>query len=158
WLAVPATTFVSFEDTSARAGVDVVLRNGATPEKHQIETMAGGIAVLDYDGDGLLDIFVPNGARQPGLDKPDPGWWNRMYRNRGDGTFEDVTVKAGLGGQGFCIGVAVADYDNDGHPDLFIAGVRRNFLYHNRGDGTFEDVTAKAGVRHEAWSVSAGWF
>jgi hypothetical protein len=156
----PATTppAVSFEDVSARAGVDGILRNGATPEKHQIETMAGGVALFDYDGDGLVDIFVTNGARQPGLDKPDASWWNRLYRNRGDGTFEDVTAKAGLGGVGFSMGAAAADYDNDGHPDLFVAGVRRNFLYHNRGDGTFEDVTAKAGLHGEPWSVSAGWF
>ncbi|MBZ5622934.1 MAG: CRTAC1 family protein [Acidobacteriia bacterium] len=120
--------------------------------------MAGGVAVFDYDGDGLLDIFVTNGALQPGLTKPDPSWWNRLYRNRGDGTFEDVTVRAGLGGEGFSMGAAAADYDNDGHPDLFVAGVKRNFLYHNRGDGTFEEVTAKAGLHNEPWSVSAGWF
>ncbi len=149
---------VAFEDVTARAGLDAVLRNAATPEKHQIETMPGGIAVFDYDGDGLLDIFVTNGARQPDLAKPDPSWWNRLYRNRGNGAFEDVTARAGLQGEGFSMGVAVGDYDNDGHPDMFVAGVRRNILYHNRGDGTFEDVTAKAGLHNEPWSVSAGWF
>jgi hypothetical protein len=154
----PATAPVSFADGSARAGLDVVLNNGATPAKHQIETMVGGVAALDYDGDGLLDVFFTNGATQPGLQKPEAGWWNRLYRNRGNGTFEDVTAKAGLGGEGFCIGAAAADYDNDGHPDLFVAGVKRNFLYRNRGDGTFEDVTAKAGIHGEPWSVAAGWF
>jgi hypothetical protein len=156
----PDTTLapVAFEDISARAGIDAVLYNGATPEKHQIETMPGGIAALDFDGDGLVDIFVTNGARQPQLDKPDAAWWNRLYRNRGDGRFEDVTESAGLAGAGFGMGAAAADYDNDGHPDLFVAGVRRNFLYRNRGDGTFEDVTRKAGIHDEPWSVAAGWF
>jgi hypothetical protein len=153
-----ALSSLAFEDISARAGVDAVLHNGATPEKHQIETMPGGIAAFDFDGDGLVDIFVTNGARQPQLDKPDAAWWNRLYRNRGGGRFEDVTEKAGLAGTGFSMGVAAADYDNDGHPDLFVAGVHRNFLYRNRGDGTFEDVTAKAGIHAEPWSVAAGWF
>jgi hypothetical protein len=120
--------------------------------------MAGGVAAFDYDGDGLLDLFFTNGAAQPDLTKPDPAWWNRLYRNRGDGVFEDVTAKAGLRGEGFSMGAAAADYDNDGHPDLFVAGVKRNFLYRNRGDGTFEDVTAKAGIHGEPWSVGAGWF
>jgi hypothetical protein len=138
---------IVFEDVSARAGIDAILDHSPTPQKHQIETMPGGIAVLDYDGDGLLDIFVTNGAAR-----------NRLYRNKGDGTFEDVTEKAHLAGSGFSMGAAAADYDNDGHPDLFVAGVKRNFLYRNRGDGTFEDVTAKAGVHGEPWSVGGGWF
>src|SRR5438445_717888 len=92
----PATAPVSFADASARAGLDVVLNNGATPAKHQIETMAGGVAAFDYDGDGLLDLYFTNGAVQPALLKPDAAWWNRLYRNRGGGVFEDVTVKAGL--------------------------------------------------------------
>lgn len=157
-VSAPATEPVTFEDATARAGLNFTLRNSATPEKHQIETMAGGVAVLDYDGDGFLDIFFTNGARQPGLKKTDPSWWNRLYRNRGDGTFEDVTEKAGLRGEGYSMAAAVADYDNDGHPDLFVGGVRRNLLYHNRGDGTFEEVTAKAGIHHEIWSAGAGWF
>src|ERR1035437_7235808 len=99
--------------------------------------MAGGVALFDFDGDGLLDVFFTNGAPQPSLDKSEPGWWNRLYRNRGNGTFEDVTAKAGVRGQGYSMGAAAADYDNDGHADLFVAGVGRNILYHNRGDGTF---------------------
>jgi hypothetical protein len=149
---------VSFDDISARTGIDAVLRNAATPEKHQIETMAGGVAAFDYDGDGLIDVFLTNGASQPGLTKPDASWWNRLYRNRGKGVFEDVTTAAGLRGEGFSMGAAAADYDNDGHADLFVAGVRRNVLYRNRGDGTFEDVTSKAGIHAEPWSVAAGWF
>ena len=153
--AAPST---SFEDASARSGLDMVLRNSATPAKHQIETMLGGVAALDYDGDGLLDLYFTNGAAQPSLLKSDPSYWNRLYRNRGNGVFEDVTAKAGVRGEGYSMGVAAADFDNDGHPDLFVAGVRRNTLYRNRGDGTFEDVTAKAGIHGENWSVAAGWF
>ena len=156
----PATAPLTarFEDASARSGLDMVLHNGATPAKHQIETMLKGVAALDYDGDGLLDLFFTNGARQPGLVKPDAGWWNRLYRNRGGGVFEDVTAKAGLRGQGYSMGAAAADYDNDGYPDLFVAGVNHNALYRNRGDGTFEEVTGKAGIHDEPWSVAAGWF
>jgi hypothetical protein len=154
---------VTFEDIAARSGVKFVLRNSATPERHQIETMVGGVAVVDFNNDGRPDIFFVNGARQPALDKPDPSWFNRLYRNNGDGTFTDVTTAAGVEGAGFGIGVAVADYDNDGWEDLFIAGVDRNILYRNRGDGTFEDVTARAGLNpapgaRKPWSVSAGWF
>ena len=154
----PDSAAVSFDDISTRSGLDAILRNSATPEKHQIETMAGGVAAFDFDGDGLVDIFLTNGARQPDLTKPDASWWNRLYRNRGDGHFEDVTAKSGLRGEGFSMGAAAGDFDNDGHPDLFVAGVRRNILYRNRGDGTFEDVTAKAGIHGEPWSVAAGWF
>jgi hypothetical protein len=149
---------ITFEDVTARSGIEFVLQNSATPEKHQIETMVGGVALFDYDGDGLLDIFFTNGARQPALMKDDPRFWNRLYRNKGNGAFEDVTAKAGVRGEGYSMAAAVGDYDNDGHPDLFVAGVGRNILYRNRGDGTFEDVTAKAGIRNEPWSIGAGWF
>ncbi len=157
-VAAPAPDPVSFENITERSGIDFLLRNGATPEKHQIETMAGGVALFDYDGDGLLDVFFTNGAPQPSLAKDDPRWWNRLYRNRGNGVFQDVTAKAGVRGEGFSMGAAVADFDNDGRPDLFVAGVGRNILYRNRGDGTFEDVTGKAGIHAEPWSVGAGWF
>jgi hypothetical protein len=154
---------IVFEDIALRAGIDFVLRNSATPERHQIEPMVGGVAVFDYNNDGHPDLYFVNGARQPALDKPDPSWFNRLYRNNGDGTFTDVTLAAGVAGAGFATGVAVADYDNDGWEDLFIAGVDRNILYRNRGDGTFEDVTARAGLypasgERKPWSVSAGWF
>ena len=148
-------------DEAISRGLRFVLRNGATPLKHQVETMAGGVAVLDYDQDGYPDIFFTNGASLPALTKSDPGDWNRLYHNRGDGTFEDVTARAGLAGIGYAIAAAVGDYDNDGYPDLFIAGVDRNFLYHNRGDGTFEDVTAAAGLAQPdgpRWAVGGGWF
>ena len=125
--------------------------------------MAGGVAVFDYDHDGNLDIFFTNGADIADLKKTSPKYSNRLFRNNGDGTFTDVTEKAGLAGTGYDIGVAVGDYDNDGHEDLFVAGVHRNTLYHNNGDGTFTDVTEKAGLAKPdkeygpLWSTGAAW-
>ena len=137
----------------------MVVRNSAAGEKHLIETMLTGAAVLDYDGDGWPDIFISNGAAIPTLRKTDASFYNRLFRNNRDGTFTDVTERAGLAGSGYCMGVAAADYDNDGHVDLFVTGVRGNALYHNRGDGTFENVTGRAGVGGNGkWSVAAGWF
>ena len=133
------------------------LLNGATAEKHQIETMAGGVAVIDFDGDGLPDLFFTNGAPQPSLKKT-AAHANRLFRNKGKLQFEDVTAKSGLAGEGFSMGAAVADYDNDGFADLFVAGVGGNHLYRNRGTGTFEDVTAQAGIPAAHWPVAAGWF
>ena len=148
-----------FEDRTAASGIVLTLQYAPTPNKHQIETMAGGVAVLDYDHDGRPDLFFTNGAPQPSLVKSGGTYANRLYRNVGDWAFEDVTEKAGLGGQGFDIAAAAADFDNDGHTDLFVAGVNRSYLYRNRGDGTFEDVTARAGVADLGrWAVSAGWF
>jgi enediyne biosynthesis protein E4 len=134
-----------------------------TPEKHAPETMAGGVAVFDYDNDGYLDIFFTNGADITSLKKTSPKYWNRLFHNNGDGTFIDVTEKAGLVGTGYDTGVAIGDYDNDGYKDIFVAGVYRNTLYHNNGDGTFTDVTEKAGLAHldkeygPLWSVGAAW-
>jgi hypothetical protein len=148
-----------FEDRTARSGINFVLQNSATPQKHQIETMVGGVAAFDYDNDGYPDLFFANGAPQPSLRKSGPAFCNRLYRNRGDWTFEDVTDKAGLCGEGFSMGVAAGDFNNDGRTDLYVAGVNRNLLYRNRGDGVFEDVTAKAGVANDGrWSIAAGWF
>src|SRR5262249_23611420 len=111
---------------------------------------------------GWPDLYFVNGASQPGLTKSDSSFYNRLFHNNRDGTFTDVTEHAGVRGEGFTIGVAAADYDNDGATDLFLAGVDRNILYRNRGDGTFEDVTLRAGLGHSGpgkpWSVSAGWF
>ena len=158
-LCAMAAAATWFEDRTATSGVAFTLQNSATPEKHQIESMLGGVALLDYDNDGRLDLFFTNGAKQPTLEKSDPSFYNRLYRNRGNGNFEDVTDKAGLRGTGYSMGAAVADYNNDGFPDLFVVGVNRNILYRNRGDGTFEDVTAKAGVANQGrWAASAGWF
>ncbi len=147
-----------FEDTSARSGIHFVLKNSATAERHQIETMVGGVAVFDFDNDGYPDIYFTNGAQQPALTKSDPSYWNRLYRNRRDGTFEDVTEKAGVRAESFTTGTATGDFDNDGNVDLFVAGVRRSFLFRNRGDGTFEDVTAKSGIQNHGWAIAGGWF
>ena len=120
--------------------------------------MPGGIAVLDYDGDGRPDIYFTNGADIPSLEKSSPKYWNRLYRNEGNWHFRDVTESAGVAGAGYSMGAAAADYDNDGRPDLFVAGVNRNTLFHNLGGGRFEDVTEKAGIKSGEWAVAAGWF
>jgi enediyne biosynthesis protein E4 len=154
---------IVFQDVANRAGVEFVLLNGATPQKHQVETMVSGVAVFDYDNDGWPDLYFVNGARPPKLQKEDPSFYNRLYRNNRDGTFSDATLQAGVPGEGFATGVAVGDYDNDGWEDLFIAGVNRNILYRNRGGGRFEDVTRQAGLAgrpgaSKPWSIAAGWF
>jgi hypothetical protein len=125
--------------------------------------MAGGVAVFDYDRDGNLDIFFTNGADIASLQKSSPQYWDRLFRNNGDGSFTDVTEKAGLAGTGYDTGVAIGDYDNDGYEDIFVGGVHRNTLYHNNGDGTFTDVTEKAGLTHPdkeygpLWSITGAW-
>lgn len=145
---------VSFEASP----LNMVINNGASGRKYLVETMIAGLAIFDYDSDGWPDIFVANGASLPGLQKTGPASYNRLYRNNHDGTFTDVTAKSGLSGTGYSMGVAAADYDNDGWVDLFVTGVRGNTLYRNRGDGTFEDVTAQAGVGGDGeWSVAAAW-
>jgi enediyne biosynthesis protein E4 len=143
--------------------IPFVLDSDETPQKHAPETMAGGVALFDYDNDGNQDIFFTNGADIVTLKKDSPKYWNRLFHNNGDGTFTDVTEKAGLAGTGYDIGVAIGDYDNDGYEDIFVAGVHRNTLYHNNGDGTFTDVTQKAGLSQPdkqygpLWSVGAAW-
>ena len=160
----PAPATIRFEDIAGKSGVNFVTRNSPTPNKNQIETMVAGVALLDYDGDGFLDIYLVNGAAIPSLQKDSPAYWNRLYHNNHDGTFTDVTERAGVAGAGYGMGVAVGDYDNDGRPDLFLANVTGNQLFHNNGDGTFTDVTAKAGLAgaqmngKKMWSVGAGWF
>jgi hypothetical protein len=155
---------IRFEDIAERAGVQFVVDNSPTSEKHQPETMPAGVALFDYDGDGLLDIYLVNGAEMPSLVKTGPKYYNRLFHNNGNGTFTDVTEHAGVAGAGYGMGVAVGDYDNDGWPDLFVANVNGNQLFHNNGDGTFTDVTAKAGLSgamhngRKMWSIAAGWF
>src|SRR5215470_9440412 len=162
--SAPNPSAIRFENIAAKAGVNFITRNSPTPNKNQIETMVSGVALLDYDGDGYLDIYLVNGAAIPSLQKDSPMYWNRLYRNNHDGTFTDVTERAGVAGAGYGMGVAVGDYDNDGRPDIFLANVTGNQLFHNNGDGTFADVTAKAGLAgaemngKKMWSAGAGWF
>jgi enediyne biosynthesis protein E4 len=157
--AAPA---IRFEDRQAASRVDFVLNNGTIAEKPIVDSVPGGVAVLDFDRDGFLDLFFTNGATLPGMEKSGPEFHNRLYRNNHDGTFTDVTAKAGVAGAGYSMGVAVGDYDNDGYPDIYVAGVNRNILYHNNRNGTFSDVTARAGVAglvggQKVWAVGAAW-
>ena len=160
----PASPRIEFDNIAEKAGVHFVTENSPTPEKHQPETMIAGVALLDYDRDGLLDIYLVNGAEMPTLVKTGPKYYNRLFHNNGNGTFTDVTERAGLAGAGYGMGVAAGDYDNDGWPDLFLANVNGNQLFHNNRDGTFTDVTVKAGLSgaiyhgRKMWSISAGWF
>jgi hypothetical protein len=159
---------VEFTDVTRAAGIDFVHQHSATSNKYLVETMGGGVALLDYDNDGRLDAFFTNGARledpmPPGKapDKSDPKFWNRLYRQNQDGTFSDVTERAGLTGMPqnrYGMGAAVGDYDNDGFQDLYVTNYGANTLYRNNGDGTFSDVTARAGVAASGWSASAGFF
>jgi hypothetical protein len=159
-----ATSDIRFNNTITTSKIAFTLRNSVSAQRYSIETMTGGIAVFDYNSDGLLDIFFTNGAEIPSLEKTNPSYYNRLFRNNGDGTFIDVTKNAGLQGIGYSMGVAAGDYNNDGFVDLYVTGVNRNQLFHNNGDGTFTDVTVKAGVTGvfpslwKPWSVTAGWF
>ena len=153
-----------FTDESRSSGIEFRADGSPTNRKYLLETMVGGVGVLDYDGDGRLDIFLVNGAKlsdpmNPGSqpDKSDERFWNRLYRNGGDGTFVDVTAKAGVAGHSFGMGVAVGDYDNDGAPDLYVSNYGRNILYHNNGAGKFSDVTDRAGVPGGGWSAGAAF-
>src|ERR1700741_2576827 len=153
-----------FTDVTSDLGINFEYAASHTSKKYLIETMGSGVALFDYDHDGRLDIFVVNGA--PLSDpmpkgaipqKAGPKDWNRLYHQKSDGRFEDVTEKAGLQGAGYGMGVAVGDYDNDGFEDLYVTAYGGNKLYHNNGDGTFTDVTEKAGVGGSGWSTSAAW-
>jgi enediyne biosynthesis protein E4 len=154
----------SFVDVTQKLGIHFKQEASPTSKKYLLETMGSGVAVFDYDNDGRMDIFFSNGAR---IDDPTPKgtiprkdgpkYWNRLYHQKPDGTFEDVTEKAGLAGIGYSTGVAVGDYDNDGYEDLFVAGYGHSTLYHNNGDGTFTDVTESAGVAGSGWATSAAW-
>ncbi len=173
WLAVAAALpiyFLSaqskrralFSDVTQGAQVRFVNQSSPTSHKYLVESMTGGAAMFDYDGDGRLDIFFVNGAAlkdpMPKGGRPDKSperYWNRLYRNNGDGTFTDVTEKAGVRGTGYGMGAAAADYDNDGHTDLCVTSLGGNTLYHNNGDGTFTDVTKESGTSGDGWSTGA---
>lgn len=153
-----------FVDISSRVNIHFQHIAPHTSKKYLIETMAPGVALFDFDNDGRLDIFVTNGApladptpKGTIPEKTGPEYWNRLYHQKADGTFEDVTEKAGLQGTGYGMGVAVGDYDNDGYEDLFVTAYGGNKLYHNNGNGTFTDMTEQAGVGGSGWSSSAAW-
>ena len=145
-----------FEDIAATAGIAYQYDHGPRDDLYLADTMGGGVGLFDYDGDGRLDIYFVNGCALP-YNRDDPPTPNRLYRNRGDGTFEDVTGAAGVGGIGYGMGCAVGDIDNDGDDDLFVTGLDRTVLYRNLGDGTFQDVTESAGVASDRWSTAAGF-
>ena len=146
---------VQFTDVAAEAGITFRHENGASAEKHMFETFGSGVGVIDFDNDGWPDLFFANGA-DLAHGKRSPG--NALYRNLGNGKFEDVTAKAGVAGNGmFATGVTVGDYDNDGFLDIYVTGYGGNQLFRNNGDGTFTEVTGKAGVGGSGWSSSAAW-
>jgi hypothetical protein len=153
-----------FVDETEKVGIYFKHEASHTTKKYLLESMGGGVALFDYDNAGRLDIFLTNGARiddpmnVDAIPKKDGAkYWNRLYHQKADGAFEDVTEKAGVAGTGYSTGVAVGDYDNDGFEDLFVAGYGRSTLYHNNGDGTFTDVTDAAGVAGSGWATSAAW-
>ena len=168
WTLASAAASIEFVDATQAVGIAFTHANSATASKHLVETMGGGVALLDYDGDGRLDVFFTNGAKivdpmPPGgrPDKSDPAYWNRLYRQGADGRFTDVTERAGVTGMPqnrYGMGAAVGDYDNDGNADLYVTSYAGNTLYRNTGKGMFEDVTARAGVAAGGWSTSAGFF
>jgi hypothetical protein len=155
-VAAQAQSHISFRDITAKAGIRFNHINGAFGKKYLPETMGPGCAFIDYDGDGWADILLMNGENFPG--RPATGSTLKLYRNNHDGSFTDVTRKAGLAIAMYGMGVAVADYDNDGHDDLFLTAMGQNRLFHNNGNGTFTDVTKSAGMSGiEEFSTSAAW-
>jgi enediyne biosynthesis protein E4 len=162
-LAQSVSAPIVFEEIAGRSGIGFISDSSPTPNKNQPETMVAGVALFDYDNDGYLDVYLVNGAAIPSLQKESPKYWNRLYHNNHDGTFTDVTEKAGVAGAGYAMGVAIGDYDNDGWLDIYIVNTGKNQLFHNNGNGTFTDVTDKAGVGggildgKKMWSVSAAW-
>ena len=162
-LAAPAAGVIAFEEIAQRAGLIFTTDSSPTPNKNQPETMVAGVALLDYDNDGYLNVYLVNGAAIPSLKKDSPKYWNRLFHNNRDGTFTDVTEKAGVAGEGYGMGVSVGDFNNDGWPDLYVANVTGNQLFRNNHNGTFSDVTNHAHVGggmldgKKMWSVSAVW-
>jgi len=158
------TSVGAFVDATQRLGVNFQYQASHNSRKYLLETMGAGVALFDYDNDGRLDIYLVNGAplsdptaKGAVPQKTDQRYWNRLYHQKSDGTFEDMTDRAGLQGAGYGMGVAVGDYDNDGFEDLYVTAYGGNRLYHNNGNGTFTDVTQKAGVGGSGWSTSAAW-
>jgi enediyne biosynthesis protein E4 len=154
---------IRFVNAVPGCGLDFVLRNDATGHKYQVETLPGGLGVIDFDNDGWPDLYCVNGAELPGLKKANKGFSNQLYRNNRASGFINVTERAGLQGHGYEMGAAIGDYNNDGLEDIYVVGVHGNTLYRNNGDGTFSDVTQVAGVSgagpdgRRLWSVAAAW-
>ena len=153
-----STALPTFEEIPpSLSGITWTHTAGKSAAKHLPETSGAGCAFLDYDNDGWMDIYLVNSGKADFYDPPRP-LRNALYHNNRDGSFTDVTEKAGVGGSGYGMGVAVGDYDSDGLSDIYVTQYGSNILYHNNGDGTFTDVTAKAGVAAAGWSSSAVWF
>jgi hypothetical protein len=157
--APDAAITVRYTDMRKAAGITFVQDSTQSDERYYLETMGTGVGWIDYDQDGLMDLYFVQSAATDSYKPPRP-LHSALYHNNGDGTFTDVTAKAGVGGEGhYGQGVAIGDFDNDGWPDLYVTGYGRAILYHNNHNGTFTDVTAKAAVADEGgWSTSAGWF
>jgi hypothetical protein len=159
-----AKSGIRFEDATAKAGIDFTHSFGSAKLGSLVEGTGSGCIWFDYNNDGLPDLYVLSGRPMddsmhpyPLKDKPQPPPHNHLYRNNGDGTFTDVTEKAGLEPDMYGVAVTAADYDNDGYEDLLVTGYGKTILYHNNGDGTFTDVTAKAGIKVEGWAISSTW-
>jgi enediyne biosynthesis protein E4 len=162
--APTAPSPVTFDDIAKSSGIAFKHAASQTSQKYLPESMGAGVAMLDYDGDGRMDLFFTNGARLDdpmpkgaSPDKRDAKYWNRLYHQKADGTFEDVTERAGVRGEGYSMGATAADYDNDGWVDLYVTGFGANILYHNNGDGSFADVSKKTNTAASGWSTSAAW-
>ena len=155
---------VLFTDITAASKINFKHFGSPTSKKFLLETMGGGVGVFDFNNDGRMDLFFTNGAllseELPANaipEKSEEKFWNRLYQQQADGTFQDVTERAGLRGSGYSMGVAVGDFNNDGFEDLYVTGYGGNHLYQNNGNGVFTDVTQKLGVGGGGWSTSAGW-
>jgi enediyne biosynthesis protein E4 len=154
----PSVSSPFVEISPAKSGITWVHDNALSDDRQLPETMGPGVAFLDFDNDGWMDIFLVNSGEADFYQPPKP-LRNALYKNNRDGTFSDVTERAGVaGGKSFGMGVAVGDYNNDGFPDMFVSAYGRSTLYHNNGDGTFSDVTEKAGLVFPNWATSAVWF
>ena len=157
---LPAEDENFYQDISRHVGIDFIHSIGDGHLSNLVESVGGGAVFLDYDQDGYIDLYMSNGTHIKGFSdehKPDGKPKNELYRNLGNGTFADVTKKAGVGDMGYGMGMTVGDFDNDGYPDIYISNYGPNVLYHNNGNGTFSDITSNAGVAGNECSVGAVW-
>ena len=160
-VSVPENNGEFFQEVSPHVGIAFRHTIGDDHLDNLVETVGGGAAFLDYDQDGFMDLYVANGSFTEKLsegDLPEGKQINRLYRNRQDGTFEDVTEEAGVGHEGYGMGMTIGDMDNDGYPDIYVTNYGPNVLYKNNGDGTFSDISEKSGINGDECSVGAVWF